>query len=354
VPGDSKTEKATPKKRKDERKKGNVFISKDLLTIMGLLGTFYGLRILFPFMHKTIKEFLLKYISNVGSITKLSEGTIQEIINEALIVGVKLIIPILLITIVMAILVTGIQTKFIFTGKNMTPQFSRLSPLKGIKNLVSIKNFVELIKNILKITVLFLILYFIIKGELLNIAKTMDMDINVSATYIFKTVMSMIFKVALVFVPISAFDYLFQWWDHERKIKMSKQDMKEEYKQMEGNPEIKGKIKDMQRQRASSRMIQEVPNADVIIKNPTHFAVALKYDLNKDRAPVLIAKGQDELALRIIKVGEESGVYVLENKPLARAIYATSKIGSEIPEEYYGTVAEILVYVYRLNHKSIT
>lgn len=354
MPGDSKTEKATPKKRTDERKKGNVFFSKDILTITSLLGVFYSLKILFPFMHETLREYLLKCIEYAGSITSLTEGTIQEIVNESVLVAAKLIAPILLITVVIAIIVTGVQTKFVFTGKNMAPQFGRLSPLKGIKNLFSLKNTMELIKNLIKITILFYILYSLVKGELVNIARTMDMDVTASTTYVLNTVMRMIFKIGLVFIAVSAFDYLYQWWDYERKIKMSKQETKEEYKQMEGSPEIKGKIREIQRQRARSRMMQDVPKADVIIRNPTHFAVALKYDINNDNAPVLLAKGQDELALRIVKTAKESGIYILENKPLARAIYATTQIGSEIPEEYYSTVAEILVYVYRLNNKNVT
>lgn len=134
---------------------------------------------------------------------------------------------------------------------------------------------------------------------------------------------------------------------------MSKQELKEEYKQTEGNPEIKGRIRNLQRERARSRMMQAVPTADVIVRNPTHYAVALRYDLEKDNAPMLVAKGQDELALRIVAVGEEHGVYVLENKPLARGIFASTQVGAEIPPEYYGMVAEILVYVYRMNNKII-
>ena len=158
-------------------------------------------------------------------------------------------------------------------------------------------------------------------------------------------------KVVLVFVVIAAFDYLYQWWEYERQIKMSKQEVKEELKQTEGNPEIKGRIRNLQRQRARSRMMQAVPGADVIIRNPTHFAVALKYDIDRDAAPIVIARGQDSLALRIVRVGEENDVAVIENRELARGIYAETEIGQEIPREYYGAVAEILVYVYRLKNK---
>ena len=165
--------------------------------------------------------------------------------------------------------------------------------------------------------------------------------------------MKLVMKICLAFIAISVFDYFFQWWEFERQIKMSKQELKEEYKQMEGDPQIKGKIKEVQRRMAMSRMMQSVPQADVVIKNPTHFAVALKYDLQNNEAPVLVAKGQDQLALRIIKEAEAHDVFVLENKPLARAIYATTDINREIPSEFYGTIAEILVYVYKIKNKNL-
>lgn len=350
--GDSKTEKATPKRRSDERKKGNVFLSKDVITVVTLMGAFLGLKFLFPFMYRTVKEFLFIYIDKMGYMTDLKTGNVQEIINESVITGGKLIIPLILIIIFLVFISTGVQTRFIFTAKNMAPQFSRLSPLKGIKNLFSLKNVIELIKNMIKISILLYILWGVIRGELNILARTMDMDIKTSTVYILNTVMSMVMKISMVFIAVASFDYMYQRWDYEKKIRMSKQDLKEEYKQMEGSPEIKGKIKEVQRQRSRSRMMQAVPTADVIIRNPTHFAVALKYDINKDRAPLLVAKGQDELAMRIVEVAEKSGVHVMENKLLARSIYASTKVGSEVPEEYYATVAEILVYVYRLNQEN--
>lgn len=352
--GDSKTEKATPKRRSDERKKGNVFFSKDVITVVTLLGAFFGLKLLFPFMYGTIMEYMLGYIDKAGQMTELTGRNLQEIVNGTMITAAKLIIPIIVIVILLVIIATGIQTRFIFTGKNMTPQFGRLSPLKGIQNLFSFKNVVELIKNLIKVAILLCILWMVIRGEILTFARTMDVDIKISSAYMLDAVMSMVLKISVVFIAVAGFDYMYQRWEYEKKIRMSKQDLKEEFKQMEGNPEVKGRIKEIQRQRARSRMMQAVPTADVIIRNPTHFAVALKYDINKDRAPVLLAKGQDELALRIVEVAAENEVYIMENKMLARSIYASTKIGSEIPEEYYATVAEILVYVYRLNQQNAT
>lgn len=352
MPGDSKTEKATPKKRRDERKEGHVPLSKDIVTVVSLLGVFVLIKMMFPMMYDTLQRFIVRYVSMSVQITDV-EGQGGIILTDMLMAVAKTCLPILLATIALAIVSTGAQTKFIFTSKNLAPKFSRLNPLKGIKNMVSLKSLTELLKNILKITILFIILYKIIEGDLNHVVRTMHMDIRVSSAYVLSSVMSMVIKISIVFVAISGFDLVYQIWDYERQIKMSKQELKEEYKQMEGNPEIKGRIRDIQRERARSRMMQAVPQADVIIRNPTHYAVALKYDIEHDRAPVLVAKGQDALALRIIKIGQEHQVHVIENKPLARGIYASTKVGTEIPEEYYGMVAEILVYIYRLNNKTV-
>lgn len=352
MPGDSKTEKATPKKRRDERKEGHVPLSKDIVIVVSLLGSFYALKLFFPFIIETVELFMKKYIGLSMEITDLEQqgGVIMIDMMTAVVEGA---LPVLLISVALTVVATGAQTKFLFTGKNLKPKFDRLSPLKGIKNIVSLKSMVELLKNIIKIIILIIILYNIIMSDLPAVARTISMDLNDSSVYVMSAIMSMILKVSIAFIAISGFDLFYQIWDYEQQLKMTKQEIKEEYKQTEGNPEVKGKIRDIQRQRARSRMMQAVPEADVIVRNPTHYAVALKYDIDHDNAPMLVAKGQDELALRIVKIGEENGVYILENKPLARGIYASTQVGQEIPEEYYGVVAEILVYVYKLNNKII-
>jgi flagellar biosynthetic protein FlhB len=348
----SKTEKATPKKRRDERKKGHVAISKDVVMICSLLGTFVMLKMLFPLIYRTMQAYMIKYLSLAPTAETLSDYTTSAYTDTAMAV-LKCAVPILVVSVVLAVIGTGVQTKFIFTKKNLMPQFNRLNPISGIKKLFSLKSLVELFKNLIKIIILGTILYQIIMGDLRGVARTIDMDFKDSTVYVLSAVMSMIFKVSIIFLAVAAFDYLYQWWDYERQMKMSKQELKEEFKQTEGNPEIKGRIRNVQRERSRSRMMQAVPSADVIIRNPTHYAVALRYNLEKDTAPVMVAKGQDELALRIVAIGEEHGVYVLENKPLARGIFASTQVGAEIPPEYYGMVAEILVYVYRMNNKII-
>lgn len=346
---DSKTEKATPKKRRDERKEGHIFFSRDIANLAIIIVSFYALKILFPGIYESLSTFTVQVINNVaGMESAVGIGQLAKLGAWTL---VKCIVPFLLICLIISILGTGIQTKFLFSKKSMTPQFNRLSPIRGIKNLFSLKNVVELLKSILKVIILVWIVWSLIKKDLVALVRTMDMDVSNGVVFTFTLVMEMLLKISMVFIFIAAFDYLYQWWDYERNIKMSKEELKEEYKQTEGNPEIKGKIKEQQRKMARSRMMQEVPNADVVIKNPTHFAVALRYDIENDHAPILVAKGQDELALRIIKVAVENGVEVIENRPLARGIFASTELQMEIPSEFYGAVADILVYVFKLNKK---
>ena len=351
--GDSgeKTEKATPKKRRDQRMEGNVFQSKDVVTVVSLFGSFYILKLLFPKIYETVRAFMIDFIGFAGTVTDTSQGKINEIGMMVVMAIVQTILPLLLATGALAVVATGVQTKFLVSGKSVRPQFNRLNPISGIKKLFSLQNMVELIKSILKIIILIAVIYNIIIDDMVQVVRTMDMDITLSGAYMLQMVMTLVLRICIAFLAIAALDFLYQWWEYERKLKMSKQEVKEEFKQTEGNPEIKSRIRNIQNQRARERMMQAVPNADVVIRNPTHFAVALKYDADSYGAPIVLAKGQDELALRIVRVAEESGVAVVENPPLARGIYASTNLSQEIPQEFYGAVAEVLVYVYKMNNK---
>ena len=270
--------------------------------VISLLGSFCCLQLLFPLIYRTLRDCLVQFIGYAGTVKELSQGDVPKLGFQAGLVVVKGALPILLIGCALAVLATGIQTRFLFASKAFKPKFSNMNPLNGIKNLFSMKNLVEILKGIVKIILLGVILYHMLKGEFFRLINTMYMDLSLSTVYVLKKIMSMVLQVCMYFAAVAALDYFYQWWSYEKKIKMSKDEIKEEYKQLEGNPEIKGRIKDVQRQRARSRMMQAVPQADVIIRNPTHYAVALKYDPNRDNAPHLIAKGQDELALRIVRV----------------------------------------------------
>ena len=346
-----KTEKATPKKRREQRREGNVATSKDVIVVVSLFVCFYCLQILFPMIFESLRDITVLLISAVSSVDELSQGVLQELGMESVEVIVKCVIPIGLISMVVGIVMTGIQTRFLFTMKPVGFKLKNLNPLNGIKKLFSVKNLVELFKAAIKIILLTVVLYQILRDEIIVIAQMMDMNAAAGFSYVLKEIMGMVLKIGLVFAVIAGFDFFYQRWSHEKSLKMTKEEVKEEYKQTEGNPEIKGRIKNLQRSMARSRMMQAVPDADVIIRNPTHYAVALKYDIDHDNAPVLIAKGQDYIALKIVEIAEQSNVMVMENKPLARGIYATTPLNCEIPAEYYGVVAEILVKVFRMNKK---
>lgn len=346
-----KTEKATPKRRRDERKKGNVFVSKDVVTVFTLLGSFYILRFTFQSGYTELKAYFLKYFGYIGSFADISQDRASDLAWDGAIVAAKVMLPIMAAVILIAIAATVFQTKPLFLTEPLKPKFDRMNPINGIKRLFSLNSIVGVLKNLLKFSIMFYIMYDFIEGEIMQMPRLMSVDVMNSSVYMFQTVFDMAIKIIVAFAALSVFDFAYQKWEYERKIKMSKQEIKEEYKQLEGDPQIKGKIKQLQRQRAQSRMMQQVPDADVVIKNPTHFAVALRYDATKDNAPILLAKGQDELALRIIKVAEENKVTVVENRPLARAIFATTELNQELPREFYGAVATILAHIYKMNKK---
>ncbi len=351
--GQEKTEKATPKKRKDERKKGHVPMSKDVVVVVSLVGLFCCLRILFPMMYESLRDAMRFQISAVGGMDELSFANQQAVGWNAVKVVVTCVFPLGLISIALAVLGTGVQTRFLFTRDPLKFNLGKLNPLKGIKNLFSFKQVIELLKSSLKIVILGVVLYNILKDQIVVIAQMMDTSVIASGTYVMKEIFSMVLRVGMVFVAIAAFDLFYQRWSYEKDMKMTKEEVKEEYKQTEGDPKVKGKIRSIQQSMARSRMMQAVPDADVIIRNPTHYAVALKYDIDRDNAPIVIAKGQDHIALKIVEIGEQNGVKVLENKPLARGLYASTPLNGEIPAEYYGVVAEILVEIFRMNKKLV-
>ena len=246
---------------------------------------------------------------------------------------------------------TFFQTKLLVSGEALKPKFSRINPLQGIKRLFSLRSVIEALKGILKITVLLFLIYQFLVGIVDTFTKYLHTDLAVACAHLVDEGFQMVMQIAIAFVVLAGADVFYQWWDYERQIRMSKQEIKEEFKQTEGDPKIKGKIKETQRKMAQSRMRQQVPKADVVIRNPTHFAVALRYQPDRDPAPIVLAKGQDELAARIVRTAEEHKVAVVENVPLARALYASTDLNQVIPPELYNAVAEVLVYLYRMDQK---
>jgi flagellar biosynthetic protein FlhB len=262
-------------------------------------------------------------------------------------------LPLLLLSGLVTIFFTAMQTKMLFATDALKFKGSRINPIEGFKKLFSIRSIVEVIKAVIKISVLGYIIYYNYKKHFLELPKLMDVSIGRSVEFTADIIMSIVKTTGAVFIFVAIFDYAYQWWEYEKNLRMTKQEVKEEYKQTEGDPQIKGKIREKQRQQAMNRMMQSVPNADVIVRNPTHFAIALKYDSEKDRAPMVLAKGMDNIAFRIIAEAEKYNIPMIENRPLARGLYDAVEINMEIPEEFYKPVAEVLAFVYNLKKKDL-
>ena len=341
MPGESKTEKATPKKRRDERKKGNVMMSRDVVAVATLLGSLAMLKL----MGGVVVEQAGNIFSTAfGYIAQTQADIVPNVLRAYLVRCIVTFItvagPFLAVTILLSVAATFAQTRMLVTGEALKPKFSRLNPIQGFKRLFSLHSVVEALKGLLKISILLYLIYSYFQKVSASFSNFLDMELGQSCAILYNDILTLIFQVIIAFIALAAADYFYQWWDYERKLRMSKEEIKEEYKQLEGDPKVKGKIKEIQRKRAQQRMMQQVPGADVVIRNPTHFAVALRYKPERDDAPVVVAKGVDELALRIVKVAEENRVAVVENVPLARALYAGTDLDRQIPQEFYGPVAE--------------
>ncbi len=349
---ESRTEKASPKKRRDERKKGNIYKSQDVTNALSILAVFVVLNKLSPFIFKYMSQVMYKYFTSIKTTTEMTVDKGLLIIRDCFIALFLTAGPIILVALLVGVLATGAQTRFLFSKDALKPKFSRLSPLKGIKRIVSLRSVVELFKSIIKAVIIGSVIFQSYKSIASNTVKLMSMDIFNSVVYVLQSVYNLVIRLSIAFIAIAIFDYLYQWWEYERNIKMTKQEVKEEYKQTEGDPVMRGRIKDAQRKMAQQRMMQQVPQADVIVKNPTHFAIALKYDIDKNAAPIVVAKGQDHVALRIIEEAEKHNIPMMEDKPLARMLYKEVEIGREIPPQFYTAIAEVLAWVYSLKKES--
>lgn len=347
--GQEKTEQPTGKRRREARSKGSIPQSKDIASVAVLYGTFFIIGKMLPTIYSTVTQYMTWIYDGIGG--DMTNFISYQFFALTVISILKCALPLLLTAMILGILANGVQTRFNIAREALKIDFKKLNPLKGIKNLFSLKKILELLKSSLKIIILMVLLYNILKDEIPLVARMFQMTPMNSMIRMLNVISNMVTKVCLCFTVIAFFDYLYQRWSYEKNLKMTKQEVKEEHKQTEGSPEIKGRIRRTQRQMAMSRMMQKVPEADVIIRNPTHFAVALRYRPGQDRAPIVLAKGQDELAFRIIRVGEEHEVSIIENRPLARALYASCELDREIPAEFYGAVAEILVYIYKAKNR---
>ena len=353
--GGEKTEKATPKKREKARDEGQVAKSQEVTTAAMLIIGFFSLSIfaggilqgimaLFAFNEDFFRIEVLGAFNNVDIARHVAWGFGQILLIAA---------PMLFIGLLVGLALNFWQVGWHVTTKPMKPKFSKLNPLKGFKRIISMQSIVNLVKSLLKLLAVGVVVYIVLISEIQNIPMFLNMAFVDVTAYIGSLVISLGLSIGLLYIFIAIFDFAYTKWKHEKDIKMSKHEVKEEHKQMEGNPQIKGKIRQKMREISMRRMMQNVPQADVVITNPTHYAVALKYDMQgKKGAPVLLGKGVDFLAKRIRDTAKENDIPIIENPPLARAIYADVEVDQEIPEELYVAVAEIMAHVFRIRNRA--
>jgi flagellar biosynthetic protein FlhB len=344
-----KTESATDAKREEFRKQGNVAQSKELATAVLLLAASGSIYALGRFFFKNFYE-LFHYSLGPDMVAMIRSGNFTDALRMNGEKAVILIAPVMGLAGLLGAAATVAQIGFLQVEDALTPDPNKLNPVEGMKRVFSLRAVMEAVKGILKMGAIGMVLYFLLRGEVHQIPYLMSFSIEQLCTYIGNIVAKLLGGVGGVMLVLAAADYLYQRWDLEKKMMMTKQEVKEEHKQREGDPMIKSRIRRIQREMASKRMMADVPTADVVITNPTHIAVVLKYSDNLP-APQVVAMGADSIAENIKALAREHNIPIVENKPLARTIFKTMKIGQVIPRDLFVAVAEVLSYVYRLRRK---
>ena len=345
--GDDKTEEPTAKKRADAKKKGQVGRSTDMTAAFVLLMGFFVIKMLWESIYTKIATYTTYVFSHLNqpvdteSVIRIFIGIVELLAQTAL--------PIMIGVMFIGLAINFYQVGLNFNTEAIEFKLDKLNPINGFGRIFSKRSLMELAKSLMKIAIIGFFLYDFLVDHLMEMPQFIYFDLTTSLAQISDIIFKMAFEVIGVIMIVGFLDYAYQKWQTTQDLKMSKQEVKDEMKQSEGDPQIKGKIKQKQRQMAMSRMMQEVPKADVIVTNPTHFAVALKYEKGM-AAPQIVAKGQDMVAQRIKDIARENRVPIVENKPLARALYAAADVGDLVPAELYQAVAEVLAYVYRLKN----
>ena len=351
--GGEKTEPATPKKLEKAREEGQTAKSQDLNTAILLLVLFGCLKIFGGYMMERFFDMFRYYYGSIHDYATEDFTVIR--VQGLLQFGIKeitlTILPILALALIGAFVVNVVQVKWKVTLKPLMPKPSKMNPISGLKRLFSKDKLFELLKAVVKVGILFYVVYDALKDQWGLVINIYQLELWSAISLIVDTVLTIAFQITAVFLVIAFADWMYQKRKFRNDMKMTKQEVKDEYKNTEGNPQIKGQIRRKMAEASRRRMMQDLPEADVVITNPTHLAVALKYDREKAEAPIVIAKGADYVAARIREVARENHIEIVENKPLARMLYHNVELGEQIPPELYQMVAEILAYVYGLQGK---
>lgn len=351
-PTGQKTEKPTAKKIKDSRREGQVAKSQDLSNAIMLLALFILLKVWIGNLGEKMLEIFPESYNKMPDLanTILDTVTVSQLFTEFILTLAKLLWPVLLLGVAISFLANRIQFSWMVTTKPMEPKLSKLSPISGFKRMFSVRTLMKTLMSIAIVIVISVIAYNTMKDKWGLLFTIYDMELGQIIAMVGDVVIDLGIKISAVMLVIGIGDYIFQKWKNNQDMMMSKQDIKDEYKNQEGDPQIKGKIRQKQREASQRRMMDAVPQADVIITNPTHYAVAIQYKRELQSAPIVVAKGTDYLAGKIKEKARENGVEIVENRALARMLYNNVEIDQEIPPELYQAVAEVLAYVYRLKN----
>ena len=345
---EERTEKATAKKREDARSKGQVALSKEVSSVMILLtslGIFYFAG---SWMFWNMSDLIARVYQNIGTFSIDSVADASTFSLEVLYRLLGVLLPFLLPIAIVGIIANVMQIGFQLSSEAMALKLSKLNPISGMKRFVSLKSFVELGKSIVKLLFVGGIAYLVVKGDLKEFPYLVQQEVGQIIIFIARVSFKLFFFVCLAMIVLAVLDYIYQRWQYEQDLRMTKQEVKDEYKQSQGDPKVKARIRSVQREMARRRMMEAVPQADVVITNPTHLAIALKFDAREMIAPRVVAKGAGFVAQRIREIAEQNRIPIVEEKPLAQALFKMVDIGGYIPAELYRAVAEVLAYVYRL------
>lgn len=351
-PGGEKTEEPTQKKLGDARKEGQVAKSKEIASSVMLLAAFLLLKIWVSTLGSQMLNLFDMFYSQIPRFATLYNGHIEYkdffvLVSTGLKRIVIIILPFLLVGVVISFVADLAQVKWAPTTKPLQPKFSKLNPINGFKKIFGVQSLIELLKSLIKIAVMAVIIYNELKEKWRLLFLVYDMPLMQAVSMACDLLVTIGMKIAAVFLIVAAADYIYQKWKFNKDMKMTKQEVQEEYKSTEGDPKIKGKIRQKMQEASRRRMMQNLPQADVVITNPTHYAVAIVYNKDWGEAPVVLAKGADYMAQKIKEVARENNIAIRENKPLARTLYANVEVGDQVPPELYVAVAEVLAAVYK-------
>ena len=356
-PGGEKTEPASQKKLDDARKKGQVAKSKEIVNAIYLVAVFAFLKFYIGTIGEGFIECFTKYYTMISKYARDADdmrlGVGLSVLGEMLIDVLLLIAPFLLIAFFVYFIGDLVQVKWKISTEVLKPKFDKFNPVNGFKRMFSTQSLINLLKSVAIIGICIYIVYTELVDKIFALYNLYDVSLQQGIAFVGDTVLSIALKISIFYLAIGVIDYIFQIRKFKNDMMMTKQEVKDEYKQSEGDPTVKSQIRRKMREVSQRRMMQKLPEADVVITNPTHFAVAIKYDLSIASAPVVVAKGEDYLALKIKEVAKEHNIEIVENKPLARALYHSVDIDEEIPQELYQAVAEVLAYVYNSKNKTV-